>query len=143
MDLALFDFDGTITASDSYSGFLRFAVPRHRVVLGLPLLAPALVSHRLGLIPARAARPIVSAAAFRVERVARIRELGRRYAAEVLPGVVRPRALERIRWHQARGDAVVVVSASLDVYLRPWCNHHGVEVICTELEERNGILTGR
>lgn len=37
---------------------------------------------------------------------------------------------------------MVVVSASLDVYLKPWCEAYGIEVICSELEERNGMLTG-
>jgi phosphatidylglycerophosphatase C len=52
-------------------------------------------------------------------------------------------ALERIAWHQAQGDRVVVVSASLDAYLVPWCSSLGVELICTELEIRDGLLTGR
>ena len=38
---------------------------------------------------------------------------------------------------------VVVVSASLDVYLRPWCAGLGLQLICTELEARSGTLTGR
>jgi len=37
----------------------------------------------------------------------------------------------------------VVVSGSLDVYLGPWCERHGMEYICTTLEERGGWLTGR
>ena len=38
---------------------------------------------------------------------------------------------------------MVIVSASLDVYLDPWCEAIGVERICTELDVRNGRLTGR
>ena len=72
-----------------------------------------------------------------------IRQVGRRYAAEVLPGVIRKQALERIQWHRGQGDTVVVVSASLDAYLTPWCHSMGVELICTELEERDGRFTGR
>jgi hypothetical protein len=30
MDLALFDFDGTITTGDTFTPFLRFAIPRRR-----------------------------------------------------------------------------------------------------------------
>ena len=37
----------------------------------------------------------------------------------------------------------MLVSASLDVYLGPWCERHGVDYICTRLEERGGRLTGR
>jgi hypothetical protein len=31
----------------------------------------------------------------------------------------------------------------LDVYLQPWCDSIGVELVCTELEDRDGRLTGR
>ena len=143
MNLALFDFDGTITNRDTFSSFLRFAVRRHRIVLGALPLSPVVFCYRLGLIAAHQARPIVSRIGFQGEPADSIRHIGRRYAAEVLPGVVRKQALQRIQWHQAQGDTVVVVSASLDAYLRPWCDSIGVELICTELEERDGRLTGR
>jgi phosphatidylglycerophosphatase C len=143
MNLALFDFDGTITEGDTFSAFLRFAVRRRRVLLAAVPLSPVVVCYRLGVISARQARPIVSRMGFQGEPANSIREVGRRYAAEVLPRAVRTRALERIHWHQAQGDTVVVVSASLDAYLDPWCDSVGVERICTELEERDGRLTGK
>ena len=143
MNLALFDFDGTITESDTFSGFLRFAVRRHRIVLGALPLSPVILCYRLGLIAAHQARPMVARVGLQGERVASIRHVGRRYAAEVLPGVIRKKAVERIQWHRDQGDAVVVVSASLDAYLSPWCDSIGVDLICTELEEREGRLTGR
>jgi phosphatidylglycerophosphatase C len=143
MNLALFDFDGTITKSDTFSRFLSFAVRRHRILLGVLPLSPVIFCYRLGLIPAHRARPIVARVGFQGELVNSIRQVGRRYAAEVLPGVIRKQALDRIQWHQDQGDTVVVVSASLNVYLQPWSDSMGVELICTELEERNGRLTGR
>jgi HAD superfamily phosphoserine phosphatase-like hydrolase len=69
--------------------------------------------------------------------------MGHSYAREKLSAITSPRALEKIGWHKAQGDAVVVVSASLDVYLSDWCKEVGVELICTELEARGGTLTGR
>lgn len=143
MNLALFDFDGTITETDTFSPFLRFAVRRQRIVLGWLLLSPVVCGYRLGLIAANRARPIASRLALRGERADWIRQLGRRYAIEVLPGVIRTHALERIRWHRGQGDTVVTVSASLDAYLRPWCDSVGVDLLCTELEESDGRLTGR
>ena len=143
MNLALFDFDGTVTWSDTFSGFLRFAVRRRRIVAGQVLLSPLAIGYRLGLIPACQARPLVARFGFRGEDAAAVRELGARYAAEVLPNTVRQRALDRIAWHKKRGDDVVVVSAALNVYLVPWCESVGVDCICTRLEERDGRLTGR
>jgi hypothetical protein len=40
MNLALFDFDGTITDTDTFSSFVRFAV--RRFVLGLLPLGPVI-----------------------------------------------------------------------------------------------------
>lgn len=142
MDLALFDFDGTITTKGTYPGFVRFAVRRRRQVVEGILLVPVIVGYRLGLVSDRIIRKVISHVGFSGDEPGRIRRLGAQYAREVLPDLVRPMALERISWHKARGDRVVVVSASLDDYLRPWCDAQGVDVICTQLEARDGRLTG-
>lgn len=55
---------------------------------------------------------------------------------------MRENALERILWHKQQGDQIVVVSASLGVYLESWCQSLGLDVICNQLEIRDGILTG-
>jgi HAD superfamily hydrolase (TIGR01490 family) len=143
MNLALFDFDGTITRGDTFSPFVRFAVRRARKVVGGALLIPVVAGYRLNVVPASRARPIVARVAFQGEHAESVRELGRKYASDVIPAVIRRRAMDRIQWHQRQGDLVVVVSASLDAYLRPWCATVGVQLICTELEERGGRLTGR
>jgi len=143
MNLALFDFDGTITEGDTYSPFLRFAVGPRRAAIGAGLLFPLVVAYQLGLIPARRIRPFVARVGFQGASAAEVRALGRRFAVEVLPNRLRPIAMERIQWHQQQGDTVVVVSASLDVYLAAWCESTGLQCLCTELEERHGRLTGR
>jgi len=143
MDLALFDFDGTITLEGTYPGFLRFAVRPGRKFIGSIILSPLILAYRGRLVSDAAIRKVLSRVAFWREEPDRLRWLGERYAREVLPGLIRPMALERIEWHKARGDLVVVVSASLDVYLEPWCRSLGVEVICTQLEASNGRTTGK
>ncbi|HET7218768.1 MAG TPA: HAD family hydrolase [Vicinamibacterales bacterium] len=143
MNLALFDFDGTITRSDTWTPFLRYSATRPRLVAASVLFAPLAVGYKLGWIAARTSRPIVARLAFGGRRAADVHALGRQYAHEVLPAVVHPHALERIGWHKQRGDTVVVVSASLDAYVIPWCEAVGVAAICTELEARDARLTGR
>jgi phosphatidylglycerophosphatase C len=143
MDLALFDFDGTITVKDTYTGFIRLVVGPARKVIGGAILSPVILANRAGLMSDVTARPIVARVAFGGDVEARARRIGEAYAADVLPGLTRPVALERIAWHRARGDRIVVVSASLDLYLDPWCRANSVEVICTRLEAKGGRLTGR
>jgi phosphatidylglycerophosphatase C len=144
MDLALIDFDGTITTKGVYPEFLRFAVPRRRKLTAGTLVSPLIAAYRCGLISESAIRVVLSRASFQGEDPARVQALGERFVRDVLPGLIRPIALERIAWHKDRGDRVVVVSASLDAYLIPWCQALAIDLICTELEiASGGRLTGR
>ncbi|MGN6381287.1 MAG: HAD family hydrolase [Dyella sp.] len=143
MDLALFDFDGTITTGDTYTPFLGYISPAaFRRRAWRRLLWPWL-GYKLGLVSGTAVRRQVTAHVLRGREVSAIRALGLRYARERLPHVLRPEAMARLAWHRERGDRIVVVSASLDAYLAPWCRAHGLELICSELESREGVLTGR
>jgi len=143
MNLALFDFDGTITRGDSWKPFLRSAVGPGRKALAYATLFPVAVGYYMKLVSGSTARPLFAYVAFRGTAAATVQHLGREYAKHVLPSTVRPRALEQIDWHQRQGDDVVVVSGSLSVYLRPWCEANGIRCIATELDECNGRLTGR
>lgn len=142
-NLALFDFDGTITTSDTFTPFVLFAVEPARIAVGKIVLSPLIAAYELGLLSGSRIRQSVVRFAFRGRREADLRQAGLEYSRTRLANVVRPHALERIRWHQAQGDEVVVVSASLDVYLSDWCRRLGVDLICTELEAQQGVLTGR
>lgn len=142
MDLALFDFDGTITDGDGFLPFIHRAVSRPRVLAGTLWLSPLIAGYHAGWVSASRMRQSIAWVAFRGRAQAEVAELGERYA-ETLEQRVRPEANERIAWHQARGDRVVVVSASLDCYLVPWCRARGLELICSELELRAGVCTGR
>jgi phosphatidylglycerophosphatase C len=143
VDLALFDFDGTITRADTFTPFLYFAVPRWRIVAGSVVLSPLIAGYKLGLVPSPTIRACLVAAGFRGRPKADVQRLGEQYGADCLQGVLRDEAMAQIRWHKQRGDIVVVVSASLDVYLSGWCKKLGLDLICSELEARDGVLTGR
>lgn len=51
--------------------------------------------------------------------------------------------MEKLQHHLKNGDDVVIVSASLSLYLAPWCQEHKVKLICSHAAIRNGKLTGR
>jgi len=142
-NLALFDFDGTITVADTFTPFIYFAVDPARLRLGKVLLAPIIAAYKLKLIRASLARASIVKLGFWGKEEVAVRQLGSTYSREKVRAVVRPKALERLLWHQARGDTVVIVSASLEVYLSDWCDQLGFDLIATQLESRSGLLTGR
>lgn len=141
-DLALFDFDGTITTRETFPDFMRFAVPPTRLAIGKVLLAPLIAGYRMGAIPGVRVRARIVRFGMRGMAEAHYLELGRRFANEVLPGVIRAEALDRIAWHRRHGDEVVVVSGGFDAYLVHWCAAHGLALACSSLEARDGRLTG-
>ena len=143
VDLALFDFDGTITFGDTWTPFMRIAVRPSRQLAGRILLAPPYFAYKCGIVGVGRVRALAARIGFTGEDASEVREVGRQYASQTLSGLIRPEAAERLEWHAARGDEIVVVSASLDVYLGPWCSERGLSYICTTLEERDGRLTGR
>lgn len=143
MNLALFDFDHTITTVDTYGRFLRRIARPQQLAQARWRIGPALLGYRLGMVSAQRLRARVTRFAFQGGNEETIREAGSRFACEVLPALLRPEMEQRIGWHQSQGDTVVVVSGSLDVYLQPWCAERGLAVICNALEAENGELTGR
>jgi phosphatidylglycerophosphatase C len=143
MNLALFDFDGTITTREMFPDFMYLAVEPHRLAFGKVALAPLVVGYKLGLVPGTTVRAAVVRFGFSGVPIAKLEEHGRSFAQSALPPVVRPEAIERINWHKSQGDTVVVVSGAFDVYLRHWCQELQVGLLCSSLEQRDGILTGR
>ncbi|WP_196157520.1 HAD family hydrolase [Reinekea sp. G2M2-21] len=142
-NLALFDFDGTLTSKDSFTPFLFYATPKKRLWLGRLLLAPVVAAYKLGIVPASVMRPFTVYFCFRGLHQKQLDKLGERYAKQHIPSILRPKAMEQLRWHQSRGDHIVVVSASLDTYLRPWCRAMKVDLICSTLARQGDYYTGK
>ena len=143
MNLALFDFDGTITSRETFPLFMRFAISKPRLVVGSIVFAPVVVGYRTGLVSGSTIRSSLIRFGFRGVPAASAEDAGRRFARDVLPGLVRPNAMERIRWHREQGDAIAVVSGALDLYLAHWCAEHRLDLFCSQLDTTGGMLSGR
>jgi phosphatidylglycerophosphatase C len=143
--VAAFDFDGTLTRRDSLAPFLASLVGARRLAvagarLGVPLLGAAIgrssrdVAKERLLVALLAGRPF--------EEVA---ESGRRYGMRLARERLRPDTRARVDWHQDQGHQVVIVSASLDVYLEPVVRELDADaLLCTRLEvDGDGRCTGR
>jgi phosphatidylglycerophosphatase C len=143
MALALFDFDGTITFRDSFAGFIKYTVGPTRFYMGVTCLAPVVAGFFLGLIPAWRAKELMSIFFFWGRDVRKFEELASKYSQEELPKIVREIARKRIEWHRERGDTVVVVSASIESWLKDWCEMQGIHLIATKLEVKGERISGR
>jgi len=143
MNIAFFDFDGTITTDDSLLKFIRFVVGDMKFIMGLCVLSPMLVIYKLKLIPNYMAKQMMLSYFFKGMREKDFMTVASKYSLEHIDTIVRSLAMEKIRWHQEQGDKVVVVSASLECWLKPWCEIHNLDVLATRLKIEEGIVTGQ
>ena len=141
-NLALFDFDGTLCKKDSFTGFIFYALrKRHIVKQGIKIL-PWIQAYYLNVYPAPAMRSQLFRAMFSNADALELQQIAQDYAASLMSQLNLP-LLKQLKQHQALGDEVVLVSASVDVYLQHVCNLLNIELICTQTEQVNNIYTGQ
>jgi len=139
----VFDLDGTLTWHDTLVPYLAAALaarPRRLWRLWpLPaIVARFLVDRDHGRIKSRLIRAVLGGLG-RDE----LGRLTRAFLDARLAGLIRPAALAALAQHRARGDWLVLLSASTDLYVREIGTRLGFdEVICTEVRWRDGRLDG-
>jgi HAD superfamily hydrolase (TIGR01490 family) len=143
MNIAFFDFDGTITNTDSLFRFIRYSKGNFRFYIGMLMLAPVFLFFKLKLIKNWRAKEIVLSWFFKGTREVDFVNRGKRFARHVIPRIIREEASQALAFHQANGDKIVIVTASLSVWIKPWCDTHQFGLIATSPEFENGRFTGR
>ena len=141
-NLALFDFDGTLCKKDSFTGFIFYALSkRHIVKQGIKIL-PWIQAYYLNAYPAHAMRSKLFRAMFSNANVLELEQIAQEYAANLI-SQLNPPLLKQLKQHQSLGDDVVLVSASVDVYLQHVCALLNIDLICTHTEQVNNTYTGQ
>jgi len=140
--IAFFDFDGTITTKDSLGDFIQYAVGKRKYYAGLLFNIPLLASFKLKLTPNYIAKEKLFSFFFKGWEVADFQKLADRYSVEQIDKITRFEAVKKITWHKQQGHKIVVVSASLENWLKSWCLKNDLELIATQLEISDGEITG-
>ncbi len=141
MDIAFFDFDGTITRGDSFALFLRFVLGKKFYIKMLQNL-PTLIAYKFHIIDNSTAKQNVLYSCFKDMQVEALQAYCFAFR-EKLESFCKDSALEKIRWHKQQGHTIVLVSASFEEYLRPLCMHWGIDLLATTMAVENNKLTGK
>ena len=76
--------------------------------------------------------------------VAEIEAIGRDFAQELIDTRLLPETVTRLEWHRSQKHRLVLVSATLDVYLQPLVTLLGFDdLLCTQLEIVDGRASGK
>lgn len=142
--IAFFDFDGTITTRDSLGAFLLFNFGVLKCALVLILYSPVHLLYKLNLITGTAAKNFLLPFFLRNVTVAEFIDMCDSFCNKKLPGIINPKAVARIQWHQQKKHEVVIVSASIQEWISPWAISLGIKkTITSGIEIINNRLTGK
>lgn len=143
--VAAFDFDGTLTRRDTLLPYLLHTLGAVAVARHALMLSPTLTGYALGLIANGVAKERVLVRCLAGMRSDELQQEAEQFALFVLPGLIRHEAMQRLAWHRQEGHRCVVISASLELYVRPWAQSAGFDdVIATRLEAKeDGRITGK
>lgn len=133
--VAAFDFDGTLSRKDSLGPFLTLVCGRTALYRTFVARAPVLAGIAMGIGDRDAEKERLVGRLLEGRTAVAVREAGESYARSLIEGdALRPEMLERVAWHRAEGHEIVIVSASLDVYLDPLAPLLGIDdVVCTRV----------
>ena len=142
-NVAVFDFDGTLTTKDTLLEFIKFSCGIKRFCIGFALLSPFLLLMKMRLYPNGKAKEKILSFFFKGWDYERFSLIGHRFSKNI-DSFVRKKIVSCLHDHLMRGDIVYVVTASIEEWVRPWCIQHGVNyVLATKMEIQNRKLTGR
>ena len=133
--IAVFDLDKTLTDRDCFVRFLLYVRSRgHRLDVGVAL-------RRFGLSRTSLKRSLC--ALLRGSDRETIDALARDFFEQRAKGWLRPSIVDSLNEHKAHGDRVIIVSASLSLYVSCFASFLETEFLATELESDGSVLTGR
>jgi HAD superfamily hydrolase (TIGR01490 family) len=141
--IAFFDLDGTVTSKDTLPALLKFIKGKIRYYAGLIILSPVLTLYVLGFISNHRAKEILLSHFLKGMDLDKFNFLCRKFVETKLPFLLRKEALHEIRRHIKNNTQVVIVSASPENWVLPWCNRYNIACIATKLEVVNNRLTGK
>lgn len=144
--VAVFDFDRTLTKRDTLSLFLQQVAGR-LALLSVGFRHPVLVTQiLLGNDDARdRLKERVTESLLGGRREQDLLEVAKSVSERIIREDLRWDTCARLTWHRSRGDLVVIATASFEPYVEPVAKHLGVEVLLATRWEvgEEGILTGR
>lgn len=140
--LSVFDFDGTLTRHDSFVPFLRFAFGKQRFnrqILRLALPSLEYLARRMDRdqLKAQLIRTFLTGV-----EATWVQQQAEAFCRRSWSRLMRPNGLQAVADELRSGARVTLCSASPALVLQPFATRLGVQLIGTELEVVDGVLTG-
>jgi HAD superfamily hydrolase (TIGR01490 family) len=141
--LVLFDFDGTLSRKDSFIPFLQFVTGPVGMTFRLICLFPAIAVYFMALRDNHWLKNQFISTFLKGRTEDELHELGKIFYCEKMQKILRAEAIQSLKKHLSSGHECVVVSASAEYWLRPFCEQFGIKLICSRWEIKDGKIAGK
>jgi putative phosphoserine phosphatase / 1-acylglycerol-3-phosphate O-acyltransferase len=141
---AIFDYDGTLIAGYSILAFLKEHVRKRE--LGVALLLRTVVSVAQSVAGQLESRELLTRGIheWNGRKLADLEALGERLFERELRDRIYPEMRSLVAEHHRQGHVVAIATSAAPFQVVAVARELGIEhVLCTQLEERDGILTGK
>lgn len=139
--LYLFDFDGTLTYKDTMFLFLEFYNSK-KYVRAFAKHIPLFILVKLHLAKAEKVKKSFIASVLKGEKEEKINDKAGDFFERNYPKIIRENAQEFIANIDKNNTTSLLVTASLDLWTKPFANKFGMHLVATEAKFENGIFTG-
>ncbi len=142
--IAAFDFDGTLTKKDTLIEFIRFTHGSFRLYLGILFISPFIIASKFKIYNSGKAKQRMFSLFYKKMPYSKFNELGERFATNI-EYFFRSEVLDNAHKHIQKGHTVYVITASIEEWVKPWCNNHNLNnIIATRIEiDSKGLLSGK
>lgn len=140
--LYCFDFDGTLTKEDTMFSFLKF-YDRKKFHLSFIKHLPLFLMLKLGLSNAEQVKKSFIASILKGESEEKIQQKAMLFFEKSYPNILRENALHFIQNIDHSKTECYLVTASLDIWIKPFAEKWGMNLVSTQAKFENGIYTGK
>ncbi|CAM2902492.1 HAD-IB family hydrolase [Chryseobacterium flavum] len=139
--LYCFDFDGTLTYKDTMFMYLKFydsTKYRMQFLKHIPLF----ILLKLKLAETEKVKKSFIGSILKGQTQEKIEMKSRQFFEHHYPGIVRENALDFIKNIDRNNTQSLLVTASLDIWVKPFAEELKMQLVSTRAEFKNGVFTG-
>lgn len=139
--LYCFDFDGTLTYKDTMFMYLKFYDPT-KFRLQFLRHVPLFILLKLKLAETEKVKKSFIGSILKGQTREKIEKKSLQFFEAHYPKIVRENALDFIRNIDRENTQSLMVTASLDIWAKPFADAFQMQLVSTKAEFKNGIFTG-
>lgn len=141
--VAAFDFDGTLTHKDTLLPFLKYTLGKKVFYRAILKNLCWLIAYKFKLYPNWKAKQRLFSTCFKGYSIKELENKGKEFAS-THPDLLKNDAIRTLEKHLFNGDKVYIISASMELWIKPLlAAYPSVKILATLPEVSNRQITGR